>query len=300
MKTSSTVILFLVLSLSIPSVRAQDTIPVTQTERVSLKLNLSPQSSYRFISNSTQRAEQEILGTAMETNIETTVHYRFEVEHNTGEEIKIKASYERLAIQMQMPQDTLHVDTDNEMQQNNSASFDKLASLVNQPFYIFLDDQGKISKLEGLSEGVTDEVDDAASLIQGSLNGRHFLSEIEKAFYIFPEDSVSMGETWRFSQEQRLNHQINLQLEKAFTMEGLSEDLAWINIDHHITSTATSSSLGDINLVGTQKGTIELDRESGLIFFSESNQELEGLIQTHGIDVPLKISSTNTLHGEKL
>lgn len=109
-----------------------------------------------------------------------------------------------------------------------------------------------------------------------------------------------MGETWRFTQNQSLNHQIDLTLEKTFTMEGLSEDLAWINIDHQITSSAASSTLGDIRLSGTQQGTIEVDRLTGLIFFSESTQALEGHIQTYGMDIPLKISSTSTLNGEKL
>lgn len=299
MKTPPIIILFLILSFASPSLKAQDSFIPEPSERVSLKLNLSPQSRYRFISNNTQKIEQEIMGTAMETNFETTVHYLFEVEEDKGNNLKIKASFERLAIIVQMPQDTLSMDTDQTEQENTTPNFNKLASLINQPFYIFLDPQGKLSKVEGLPEEITAE-DNSAGGFQESLNSHHFLKEIEKAFYIFPKDSVSMGETWSFTQNQPLNQQIDLTLKKAFTMEGLSEDLAWINIDHHITSAATASSLGDINLNGTQEGTIEVDRATGLILFSESNQTLEGLIQTHGMDIPLKISSTSTLNGEKI
>ena len=286
-------VLFLLFFGSLNSLTAQDSIQEYKVDKISLKINLKPNTSYRFINNQTQTVNQELMGNAVEIHQRMHATYVFEVEENNGQEMEIKAFYQRLAFNMEMPQGNIAMDSDN--------GENHLFELINKPFYISLNSQGKITKVEGLTELVNEKKSIDQPAFQEFFSESNLISVFESSLNIFSEDSIRIGDTWKKTQNRSLNNQFNLSFEDLFMLDGLSEDLAWINIESRIKGSVPENSLFDhVDIAGTKQGNIEIERHSGLVLFSETQEELQGLIKTQGIEIPVKVSVTNTHSGEKL
>jgi hypothetical protein len=293
---------FLLFFAPFISLATQDSIPEYKVDKISLKINLEPNSSYRFTSSNSQNIVQELMGNTLEINQKILATYIFEIEDNSGGEMRIKALYERLALDMNMPQGKVTIDTDLENNdEDHSPELQKFSSMIKKTFYISLTSEGKVNKIEGIDELIKLGENNNNPFVQEFLNEKNLVSAFENSFNIFSKDSISMGETWNRSRSQSMSNLFDLNIEDSFTLEGLSEDLAWINTESQIKGAASENSLfDDLTMEGTQTGTIEVDRRSGLILFSEIQQELQGLIKMQGMEIPMKASSTHTHTGEKL
>ena len=279
-------------------IEMQKTAPEEEIENISLKLNLDQGGQYRFINTSTQEIIIELAENPMQTTTEKTIHYLLEILSNTNEGLKIKATCERVAILIQLSgNDPFKIDTDLPENEQNSDLYPMYSSFINQPFYLFVNREGELQKTERLTDVSTRDETKDALLSKDSVMLASLFSDLENTFYIFPKDSVSMGKTWATFQNNRIDHEINIDIKKSFTLESLSEDLAWINIDHQITNSPSSMGL---TLTGTQEGTIEVEKKSGLILYSDAQQEIVGEINIAEFMVPLKISSSTKTTGEKL
>ncbi len=286
-------VLFLLFFGSLNSLTAQDSIQEYKVDKISLKINLKPNTSYRFINDLTQTVSQQLMGNAVEIHQRMHATYVFEVEENNGQEMEIKAFYQRLAFNMEMSQGNIAMDSDDG--ENN------LFELINKPFYISLNSQGKITKVKGLTELVNEKKSIDQPAFQEYFSESNLISVFETSFNVFSEDSIRIGDTWEKTQNRSLDNQFNLRFEDLFMLDGLSEDLAWINIESRIKGSVSENSLFDhIDIAGTKQGNIEIERHSGLVLFSETQQELQGLIKTQGIEIPVKVAATCTHSGEKL
>lgn len=302
MRTLNTTFVFLLFFVPFISLAVQDSIPEHKVDKIFLKINLEPNSSYRFVSNTNQNIVQELMGNTLEINQNIIVTSIFEIEDNTDGEMRIKAFYERIALDATTPQGKIKMDSDGKNDEELAHSPElKLSSMMNKPFYISLTSEGKVNRIEGLDEFIELGSNNSNPFVKELLNEENIVSSFENFFNIFSSDSVSMGETWNKSRSQSMSNQFELTFEESLTLEGLSEDIAWINTQSQINGAAFENSLFDeLTIEGTQEGTIEVERYSGLVLFSEITQEIQGLIKIQGTEVPLKISSTNTYTGERL
>jgi hypothetical protein len=294
--------LFLLFFGSLNSLRAQGSVQEYKVDKISLKINLKPNTSYRFTNNQMQKISQELMGNPIEINQNIQATYTFEVEKNTGEEMEIKVFYQRLAFDMEMPQGKITMDTDEENDAvHHLPHSGKLSEIINKPFYISLSSEGKITKVNGLTELLKEKASVDHPGFQDFFSESNLISAFESSFNVFSEDSIRIGDTWNKTQNRSLNNQFNLNFEESFTLDGLSEDLAWINIESVIKgSVAENSLIDDIAIIGKKEGNIEVERNSGLVLFSETQQELQGFIKIQGMEIPVKASVTNTHSGEKL
>lgn len=300
MKTSMKSILFFLLVIPVSFLHAQDSIPEITLEKISLKIDLKPNSSYRFVSKNSHSFIQEIMGSEMETNQESIATYKYEVESNDGKVMKIKATCERLILDLDLPQGNISLDSDLNSDDENELALN-LSDIVNKPFYIFLTNEGKIFKTEGLDQIITGNDLSDQSSFREFLSEQNLISSLENALNIFPENILEIGDSWKRTHKQNLSNQFDLTLDRTFTLESLSDELAWVYVESIIKgSLPANSSLKEIDIDGTQEGYIEVDRLSGLILFSEIKQSFQGVLKSSGMEIPMKISSINTLEGSIL
>lgn len=294
MRTYSITSIFLLFLISLNTLIAQDSIPENSAEGISLKFDLKPNSVYRYLAKNSHNISQEMIGSTMEINQETTISYRLEVESNTSEGIKIKAFFEDIELDLELPQGRTNIDS----KSGNSSEFSRL---LNKPFYITLTAQGKVIKTEGLEEVFRSYEDNSDVLIQELFTEKNLLAFIESSFNIFPMDSINMGDSWNAVHNQSLNNQFDLTFDKTFTLDGLSEDMAWLSVENNVKSSASETLAFEVDSGDAkQEGIIEIDRNSGLILFSDIKQEIRGVLKSNGLEVPVKISLETSLKGEKL
>lgn len=300
MKTPCILTLILFLTANFSLSQAQDVIEDQFEEEVSsqvaLKLNFKINDRYRFISESKTQITQQVVDNELQTNSKSDIQFLFEVESNKDNVFELKTTLERIAITLQLPEKTIKINSD-EPDDKSDSSYSKLyRSLINKPFYITINKEGKILELKGLTNP-----ESLGIQYKDLLTDFFLLEDIKEALHVFPDDSVSMGETWTNNSTSNLENRMGFSVKKIFTLESLSEDLAWINVNHEIIQ-KNEPSLEENSKIGSQEGTVELDRDSGIILYSEIQTELEGTFYNKSQDLksPIQISSTKIFKGEKL
>lgn len=277
----------LLLSFSSNNLSAQD----TESPKLDLHLNLLPGDSYIYSVSVDQNMVQEIIGEQLEMNQKLNTDYKYTVESNDGESIKIKASFEKMQLTVDYPGDQIEYDSE---LKGSDSRFSELDNLIGKPFYLFLDTKGNIYKTEGFKE------------LGAGLKSNEFVSQLftDSALInslnmdIHPASPVSVGTSWNKLAHINLMN-VKLQNNLSYTLEGTSEDIAWVNVKGDISGLADSSDL-KMDLKGTQSGTIETDLESGLISNGNIQMEIEANIQSLDLISPMKLSSETKISSRKL
>lgn len=276
-----------------------DTIPVN-ADKIKLKVDFTPSTMYHFTLSLSQKISQELMGSPIEATKTVKYTATSEIVRSDENGTTIKAIYEEIAVDIDMPQGHF---TFNSGQDTTSSV---ITSIVNRPFLIYLDEEGKIEKEEGLDDIIeeTQAIDQPAALALAGLelfNEYRIAKIIASNFTVLPDHPLEIGENWQKNSQQRINDQFNLDNTTTYTLESLNEDLAWINLEGVVSSSmGGENSLGEVNMEGTQSGTIEVERSTGLILSNDTHQEVEGLMKAQGFEVPIKIITDSSMTGEKL
>lgn len=284
--------LFLLFFVPLNVLLAQDSISENSAKGISLKLDLQPNNSYRYLAKDTWNITQDTMGNSLEINQETIIGYKFKVASNTREGIKIEASFEEIRLDLELPQGSTTLDS----KSNISTEF---SQVLNKPFYISLNGHGKVIKIEGLEDIFRNLEGSGEVLLKDFFTLKNLTAFIESTFNIFPIDSVNMGDSWDRVHSQSLNNQFDLIFDKTYTLEGLSEDMAWLTVGNKIKSSASETFAFEVDSTDAkQEGIIEIDRDSGLILFSDIKHEHQGVIKHNGLETLVKISFESSLKGE--
>jgi len=277
----------LLLSLSFNNLSAQD----TESPKLDLHLNLVAGDSYLYSVSVDQKMIQEIIGEQLEMNQKLNTDYKYTIESNDGESIKIKASCERMQLTVDYPGDQIEYNSE---LKGSDSRFSGLDNLIGKPFYLFLDNKGNIHKTEGFKE------------LGAELKSNEFVRQLftDSALInslnmdIYPASPVSVGTSWnKLAYIDLMN--VKLQNNLSYTLEGTSEDIAWVNVNGDITGMADNSDL-KMDLKGSQTGTIETDLKSGLISSGNIQTEIEASIQSLDLVSPMKLSSETKISSRKL
>jgi hypothetical protein len=111
----------------------------------------------------------------------------------------------------------------------------------------------------------------------------------------FPESQVGVGDTW--GGESKVGGPIGMLVKQTFKMEDIQADRFVMSV----TGTISTDPNGGIemggmrmeyNLDGTQDGTMELDRKTGMVVKSTLKQKIQGSVKTMGMEMPMTIDQT--------
>ena len=227
----------------------------------------------------------------MEMNQKVITDYKYTIESNDGESIKIKASCEKMLLTIDYPGN--QIEYDSEMKGSDSR-FSALDNMIGKPFYLFLDSKGNIYKTEGFKE-LTDELMSDV-FVKDLFTDSTLINSLHMDIY--PENPISVGTSWNKITHLNLMN-AKLQNNLNYTLEGTSEDIAWINVMGDITGLLDNSYL-KMDLKGTQSGTLETDLKSGLISDGNIQMDIEASIQSLDLVSPMKLSSETRISSRKL
>lgn len=310
MKINKALLLLLFLTAIFSLSQAQNVVNNQLDEEISdqivLKLNLKANDRYRYSSQIKTKVSQQIMDNELETISERNIQFLWEIENNENNTIKIKTTIEKIAIILKSPENRIVVDSDKTEGTSNSPYAKFYASFINNPFYITLNSEGNILGIEGLSNNNNLHLNHIGAESDSLTNYKFsedfdFLEDIKEALHVLPSGPVRMGESWTNKSNNDLENRLGFNVKKTFTLESLSEDLAWINVNHEIHQN-NNSDIEEDTKIGNQEGTIEIDLSSGAILHSEFQTEIDGIFhnKAQGSNSPIQVSSTKTLKGEKL
>jgi len=263
----------------------------TDSNKVDLHVNVLPGETYRYSTSTRQNMVQEIMGGTMEINQEFAAEYNYLIESVGEKSIKIKATVEKMQLHIDAPDEQIEFDSE---QEGSDARFSKLNDLIGKSFYIFMNTDGKVFKVSGFEELSKDLK--LGTFVTQLLTDSSLLNSLNMDIY--PGQPVEMGESWNKTNSIDVAN-LKLQSNLTYTLEGVSEDLVWLDVNGDVSGSSNNENV-EMNLKGTQTGTIETILNSGMISSGDLKMEIEATIKSLDIEIPMKLTSETKISGTKL
>src|SRR5690606_8161916 len=111
------------------------------SNKIDLHVNLVAGDTYFYTTSTKQNIIQEVMGETIEINQEFTTDFKYFVESNNNNSIKIKATYERIDLLIDSPEDQIDYSSSRE---DSDSRFSMLNNLIGKSFYIFMNTTGKV------------------------------------------------------------------------------------------------------------------------------------------------------------
>lgn len=261
------------------------------SNKIDLHVNLVAGDTYFYSTSTKQNIIQEVMGETIEINQEFTTDFKYFVESNNNNSIKIKATYERIDLLIDSPEDQIDYSSSRE---DSDSRFSMLNNLIGKSFYIFMNTTGKVFDITGFNE-LTKNMN-LGKFAQQLLTDSSLLRSLNMDIY--PDEAIIMGESWNKTAAIDISN-LKLKNDLIYTLEGTSEDLVWLNLNGKISGNGAADNF-DMDLSGNQSGTIETDLKSGMIFSSDIKMEIEATIKSLDLEIPVKVLSETKVSGRKL
>lgn len=260
MKIKFTGILLLTLALSSQAI-AQ--IPTTDTlnkpEIFDLDLHLEPGSVFHFQNTFEQKLSQTFMGARLQGKQNIFNEFEMNVLESTNLGTVINVTFTRIRIEND--RNATPVFYDSEALTDGPLGY--LEKLIGKSFRITLNQQGLIVKQDSLETLFnTIPQDDQLS----AFSYPFVKAILNNALFLFDEQAVELGQTWTNPAQLPVSGDFVLEVFPEYTLESLSEDLVWLNVESNIQDPNGFS--------GSVAGNYEVDRYTGLISYGTTTFEL--------------------------
>jgi hypothetical protein len=260
------------------------------SQKVDLKLNLEEGKSYKQISKANATIIQDLNGQKMEMVIVIYGEMSYLVKSKSrGYYYDMEVQYDRLKMDMQMPQGTMTFDSESDNEQDIFSSI--MSTMKNKAFGVRMSEKGKIEEISNvdiLFENMFAKFPELPEAQQTQIKKQMIDAYGEKAFKgniemitsMFPEHKVAVGDTWNV--ETKLESGMAAKVESTFELIESTKDhnlirgealMATEDKDAYI---ETNGMPLKYNLSGTMNSEITIDAQSGWIIEAKINQNLAG------------------------
>ncbi len=267
---------------------------------------------HEWIQTTKQTITQSVPGAGeMSVNVSLDGAMQLKVVALTPTGAKVETTYSKIKMLMKMPMGDVTMDSEGG---DDTIQNKLMKTMTKKPFYIFMNKQGIIEKVEGtenLYSGVSKlgmepaAADQAKQSLQQAMSEQSIKASIEMSLMQYPTAKVKTGDTWKNTISTALN--FPMQINNTWTFEKLEGTVASIVSDGVIVTidkdkpTTINGMQAKVDLGGRQmtKGTVDL--KSGWPSKMEVLSEIKGKMTLlaggmvpQDMDVPMEILSEST------
>lgn len=280
-----------------------------QAQKVSLRYNFKEGAMFYANQTTVQNIHQDIMGNAMDIKMTVDARTSYSVLKVENDVATVEVTYESLGMKMESPMMNMAYDSKGEIDANNPMHT-ALRTIVGKKFVMVMDKYGKVSSVTGF-EKVMDELvakfngnkemaEQIAASVKQQFSDEAMKSSMEMMTAIFPENPVSVGESWVVNSVLRSGMEINSQ--NTLTLKS-AVDGKWVisgAADLATNSEATIQTQGmdsHFSLTGKAQYEMVLDAATGWLQQSSVNQVIDGKVSLEGgqlpsaMEIPMKIES---------
>ncbi len=258
---------------------------------VDIRLGLEQGQTYRIRKVTGLKLKQTIQGREISANTTTTQDMSFEVTAvDSDGNMTVKVTFERVASEIESQGRVMSFDSD-KPEQEPSSRFSDLEAMAGQSYTIVLSERGEplgISGTDKIAHRILESLNDPDDSIRGQMKTRieKFVEEQQtmdmcgQLFGMLPVAPVSEGEQWTTSLSTTV--QGPLSWKRTCTLKEVRDDVFVIGTE---AVTADSSGkepieMGPVRMFmdfdGTQSGTMELDKKTGLVVSGQLTSKVVG------------------------
>jgi len=268
-----------------------------EAKRIQLQLNLKGEETYNLWMTSKQKISQTIQGQKQDMVQTIGMGYIYNVQGVDAEGIAtVKCTYHSILFRLTGPMGTIEYDSFNppEVIHPMAMSF---ASFEGQSFLMMMSPDGRVKDVRGIDAMLTNmmeklDMPEGPMKVATEKNLREQFDEkslkeaMENMTAIYPEESVAIGDSWK--KRVVISKGFPVILDNTFTLKSIRDDVVILGIISKATPNleADPIKMGPAKLrydiSGIQKGTVELDKNTGWIIRGKATQKFSGEVKIEG------------------
>jgi hypothetical protein len=283
----------------------------TFSQKVDLKLDIEEGQTYKQITNAHATIIQDLNGQKMEMVMVIYGEMSYLVKSKSKDLYEMEVQYDRLKMDMEMPQGTMSFDSENASEEDIFSSI--MSTMKNKPFVVKMTEKGKIEEISNVQVLFEDMFDQFPDLPEAQLSQikkqmmdaygeKAFKGNIEMITSVFPDHKVAIGDKWNV--ETKLESGMAAKVESTFELiestkeYNLIQGEAQMETEDKDAYVETNGMPLKYDLSGKMLSDITIDAQTGWIIEAKIQQNLSG--NTHikdnpqipgGMSIPMEIQS---------
>jgi hypothetical protein len=283
-------------------------------QKVSLRYNLKQGATYVTNQHVVQNIEQTIMGNSMTIKMTMDTRIKYVVNKIENGNFHLSMVHDGLKVVMESPMMNVEFDSAAENQDESNPMSKSFGAIVGQSYDLVITPTGKVLSVTGFDK-VMDKIlasvngnqamaDEVAANIKQQFGEESIKTSIEMMTAIYPENPVSVGESWvvkgMIKSGMELNSESNYTLKSVangqWNIEGVTTLVS--NSDLAIPTNGMTSHF-EMNGKSTQK--VVVNATSGWLENVEMSQIIDGKVNIEGgqlpspMEIPMKISAESKI-----
>ncbi|HHG83922.1 MAG TPA: hypothetical protein ENJ82_04170 [Bacteroidetes bacterium] len=280
-------------------------------EKIHIGLNPKAGDSSKLHYSTKQTVSQKMMGMSIDIEQVTELFIHQEVVEKDADGLsKIRVTYERVIFSQDnaMVGKTAYDSKTVKPNEQIPPSAVGYATMIGNSFSMYINEKGEVQKVEGVRDlfaNMLAQMDSAegtavmADQIKAAFGPEAMKRNMQQLVAIFPDAEIGIGDTWQDKID--MAGEFGLKMENTYELESIKEDAFVLQLKSVI-STAKDAKLDmgggmdiEYDLKGSQEGTMEMNRASGMLIRSSVVQKIDGIVKAGGMDVPMSMESINTV-----
>jgi hypothetical protein len=285
-------------------------------KKVKLEMRLKKGKTYTYTITTTQESKQTNVSGQQENIKQNMIFgYRMSVKDvDTGGNETIETAYDKVKLSTKSAYGNNTYDSEDK---NDTASVMSkvFKALRSGTFTIIMSKEGIVKSISGYKDIIDRMVTSVApgkdaqsqtlhQQISGRFNDKALKESLQNGWNIYPANAVGIGDSW--TKSNSLSVGFPLDMVTTYTVKQIDRKKVVLDVKSDINagkdSMATLMGIA-IKIKGTQKGVIEIDRETGLPLHSDIRQEINGMISMVNQDsqkqMPVNAITTTVIEGKE-
>lgn len=288
-----------------------------QAQKEQIELNLIKGETYRQNMVADMSMMQKAGGQEIAIKMQISGKTAYKVLNVIDTIYDIEVKYESLAMKMDMPSGGMIIDSEKESPDNVFSKV--LVAMKKHPFQIKISKSGKVMEvknIENLFNAFNDfpelpaaQKDQIKKQLSDSYGEKSFKNNLEMSLSIFPAKRVSKGEHWTV--KSKFESGSSAEMETTYELKEITSDyylltsLAKISTSNNTTYVEKNGMQMKSDLNGSSDAEIKIDKKTGWIISSKTNQQVNGTITIKendaipgGMTLPMKMNNIITISGQ--
>lgn len=285
---------------------------ISAAQKTELKFNLEQGKTYYQETVSEMAISQIMMGMTidMTTTVGTSTSFLVKAARDGHYDIDMK--YDKLSMAMKSPYGTIDTSSDDDEFSSMFKSF------IDTPFSVKMSERGKVLEIRGLEQIISnmmrdisathpEQAEQISATLSQNFSPEAIRKNIESSTAMFPERSVSVGESW--TNTMSINTMVNLDMVTTYTFAGEENGCYRIDGISQLKFDDEGDKYTEINgmqvkyrVEGVFKVVSLIDKKSGWITSATVDTDMKMLLfldmgPAQEVEVPVAIKGTTTITG---
>lgn len=244
--------------------------------KVLLRLNLEKDAQYQMTMTSDNSIDQEMNGQQIKVQQKMIMGMAYKVlDVLPDKNYVIEYSINKMKMDMEVNGQKMTIDSEGTDDDPNTKN---IKDITAAKLKLTITPQGKVLSVEGIEEYMSkiNSNPQMAQALTMFANEDNFKSSFGQYFSVYPDNEVEVGNKWDIP--LKMPAMMNMEMNMHYNVKDISDDQIVLGVNSEVNMDSPIKNNGmeiQMKAIGTQTGTMKVDRKSGMAGTADINQKFD-------------------------